>query len=85
MRAFGGESHGETLPHLLHSGNASQVDVTLDHLATKYKSSRFGLHLISVNTEQPADNKTVDIKSRKTMDDEHAPGIFTVRFFYQHF
>lgn len=78
MSAFGGEDHGETLPHLLHSGNASQVDVTLEHIVTKYKSSRFGLRLITVSSEQLDNTTSNQIKSRKTMDDEHAPGVFTV-------
>lgn len=77
VSAFGGQDHAEALPHLLHSGNTSQVDITLDGLNTGYKNSRFGLHLITASSER-SNNKSFDINFRKTMDDEHAPGVFTV-------
>lgn len=76
VSAFGGVDHAESLPHLLHSGNTSQIDITLDGLHTDYTHSRFGLHLITASSERT--NKTTDLHFRKTMDDEHAPGVFTV-------
>lgn len=79
VTAYGGEDHSDTLPHMLHSGNASQIDLVIDGLSTQYNNSRFGLHLITLSSDSP--NKTVKVESRKTLDDQHAPGVFTVSNF----
>jgi len=77
VSAFGEAAHGEPLPHLLHSGNATQVDIILDSLTTQYKHSRFGLSFITVSSD--LSNSTVPaVQHRKTLDDEHAPGVFTI-------
>uniref|UniRef100_A0A1B6JGH5 Lysosomal protein NCU-G1 n=1 Tax=Homalodisca liturata TaxID=320908 RepID=A0A1B6JGH5_9HEMI len=76
MSAYGGEDHGDVLPHLLHSGNASQMDLTVEKLTTQYTNSRFGLHLVTVSSDNV--NGTVTVRPRKTLDDEHAPGVFTM-------
>uniref|UniRef100_A0A1B6E8L9 Lysosomal protein NCU-G1 n=1 Tax=Clastoptera arizonana TaxID=38151 RepID=A0A1B6E8L9_9HEMI len=76
MSAFASYGHEEPLPRLLHSGNASQVDIVLNKLTTLYPKSRFGIHLIAASTDDL--NATVAVKARQTLDDEHAPGVFNV-------
>lgn len=76
--AFAGTDHGDMLPRLLHSGNASQIDIILDKLSTQYPSSRFGIHLITASNDNV--NATVKVNGRRTLDDEHAPGVFNVSY-----
>lgn len=76
MTAYGELGHGEMLPHLLLSSNASQMDITLNNLSTQYKNSRYAMQIITASSD-PA-NCTLNIKARKTLDDEHSPGVFTV-------
>lgn len=76
MTTYGELIHGEMLPHLLLSSNASQMDITLNNLSTLYKNSRFAIQLVTASSD-PA-NSTLNIKPKKTLDDEHSPGIFTI-------
>lgn len=77
MTTFGELGHGEMLPRLLISSNASQMDITLNNLSTLYKNSRYAVHIVTASSD-PA-NSTLNIKPKKTLDDEHSPGVFTVR------
>ncbi|XP_054288517.1 glycosylated lysosomal membrane protein-like [Macrosteles quadrilineatus] len=77
LSAYGAETHGEPLPHLLHSGNASQVDLIINGLSPQYNRSRYGLGLLAVSSDSR--NSTLpSVNHRKTLDDEHAPGVFTI-------
>lgn len=76
LNAFGNSDHSSLQPHLLHTTNATQVDVVLDGLQVKYTKSRYALGLLIVSTDHKHSNLT-QIK-RKSLDDEHSPGIFTV-------
>uniref|UniRef100_T1I3Y6 Lysosomal transcription factor n=2 Tax=Rhodnius prolixus TaxID=13249 RepID=T1I3Y6_RHOPR len=76
LNAFGNSDHSSLQPHLLHTTNATQVDVVLDGLQVKYTKSRYALGLLIVSTDHKHSNLT-QIK-RKSLDDEHSPGIFTI-------
>uniref|UniRef100_A0A224XHJ0 Putative lysosomal transcription factor n=1 Tax=Panstrongylus lignarius TaxID=156445 RepID=A0A224XHJ0_9HEMI len=76
LNAFGNSEHSSLQPHLLHTTNATQIDVILDKLQVKYGKSRYSLGLLIASTDQKHSNLT-QIK-RKSLDDEHSPGIFTL-------
>ncbi|XP_039291654.1 glycosylated lysosomal membrane protein [Nilaparvata lugens] len=73
MGAFGGVERGSRLPHMLHSANMSQMDITLDHLATRGERSRLGVSLVVV-TSSP--NQPLSYHDKAAIDDEYAPGVF---------
>jgi hypothetical protein len=79
LSAYGFRDHSGELPHLLHSANCTQVDLMLDKLKTNssFSSSRFALGVLIASSDKA--NTTSTIMSRKSLDDEHSPGIFTVR------
>ena len=64
------------MPHLLHTTNATQVDLVLENMPTLYDASRFAVDLISVSSDSK--NSSLEIKKHRSLDDEHSPGIFTV-------
>lgn len=69
--------HSSLQPHLLHTTNATQIDIQLEKLSTtKHFKSRFALGLALVSSDSV--NGTMHLDSRKSLDDEHSPGIFTV-------
>lgn len=78
LSAFGFRDHSEELPHLLHSANCTQVDLVLDKLKTNssFSSSRFAVGVLIASSDKA--NTTATIISRKSLDDEHSPGIFTL-------
>lgn len=63
------------LPHLIHTANSSLVDVSLINMTTTpgFKSSRFAFHFILASAE-----KYIDLLLRKSLDDEHTPGVFEI-------
>lgn len=69
------------MPHMLHSENSTQVDIILNNLQTNssFKSSRFAMELLLVSESKTRTGMIVDAK--KSLDDEHTPGIFEVRGF----
>ena len=81
LSAYGYLDHSEELPHLLHSANSTQVDLILDHLKTNsnFTKSRFALDVLLVSNDNP--NSTAIIESRKSLDDENTPGVFTVSMY----
>jgi len=81
LSAFGFRDHSGELPHLLHSANCTQVDLVLDKLKTNssFSNSRFALQLLIASNDKA--NATATIVLRKSLDDEHSPGVFTVRMF----
>jgi len=76
--AYGFLSHGDRLPHMLHSGNSSEMEMILRDVVTSsgFKSRRFGLQLLLTASDEITGNWTVS--SYKGLDDENTPGIFTV-------
>lgn len=53
----------------------------LDRLKTDsgFSNSRFAVEVLIASSDKP--NSTATIVSRKSLDDEHSPGVFTVRMF----
>ncbi|XP_069697302.1 glycosylated lysosomal membrane protein B-like [Periplaneta americana] len=78
LSAFGFRDHSGELPHLLHSANCTQVDLILDKLKTdsNFTSSRFAVEVILASSDQ--NNSSASLVSRKSLDDEHSPGVFTL-------
>ena len=65
---------------MLHTENSTQVDIILDHIQTNqtFARSRFAIELLAVGGGDPDILMFVDPK--KSLDDEHTPGIFEVTF-----
>lgn len=63
---------------MLHTENSTQVDIILDNLQTNetFSNSRFAIELLMVGGGDPDILMFVDPK--KSLDDEHTPGIFEV-------
>lgn len=80
IAAFGDTSHDTLLPRLLHSSNSSQVKVILNNLFSNsgYNQTRWALQMVLVSTDPR--NSSLEIESRKNLDDENSPGVFTVRY-----
>ncbi|XP_038221314.1 glycosylated lysosomal membrane protein-like [Zerene cesonia] len=66
------------LPHLIHTANSSLVDISLVNLTVskEYNASRFALHFVLVSTDDASD--TMHYTMRKSLDDEHTPGVFEI-------
>lgn len=66
------------LPHLVHTSNSTLVDVGLVNLSTwrGFNSSRFALHFVLVSTD--SETETMRYTMRKSLDDEHTPGVFEI-------
>lgn len=77
LSAFGNLDHSEVQPHLLHTVNASQVDVVLNGLTTTESfKSRFALGFTIVTLD--SSDSAIHLSERKTLDDEHSPGVFKI-------
>lgn len=70
------------VPHMLHTENSTQVDIILDNIQTNrsFSKSRFAVELLVVGGGDPEIPMFVDPK--KSLDDEHTPGIFEVIKFH---
>ncbi|XP_014230291.1 glycosylated lysosomal membrane protein A-like [Trichogramma pretiosum] len=79
MHAFNSLNHSEINPHMLHSENATQMDIVFDHLETKkdFTASRFALELLIVSSTSPF-NATLNKDDTRKLDDEFTPGVFEV-------
>ncbi|XP_075226658.1 glycosylated lysosomal membrane protein B-like isoform X2 [Lycorma delicatula] len=76
MGAYGGSEHGSILPHLLHSSNSSQMDITLENMPSRFQYSRYGISLVTITSDNS--NSSMKLNVRKILDDEHDPGVFTI-------
>lgn len=78
LRGFCTLDHSNTVPHMLHTENSTQIDIILDHMQTNetFSNSRFAIELLVVGGGDPEVLMFVDPK--KSLDDEHTPGIFEV-------
>ncbi|XP_077280985.1 glycosylated lysosomal membrane protein A [Temnothorax americanus] len=78
LRGFCTIDHSDMVPHMLHTENSTQVDIILDHIQTNqtFSNSRFAIELLAVGGGDPEIPLVVDPK--KSLDDEHTPGIFEV-------
>ncbi|XP_046966784.1 glycosylated lysosomal membrane protein B-like isoform X2 [Vanessa cardui] len=73
------KDYAADLPHLIHTANSTLVDVSLVNLTTsrEYNASRYALHLLLVSTDPVIE--TMHYTMRKSLDDEHTPGVFEDR------
>lgn len=78
LKGFCSLDHSEIMPHLLHTENSTLVDIVLDNMQTNisFSSSRFAIELLVVGEGNPDIPMFIDPK--KTLDDEHVPGIFEI-------
>ncbi|KAL6432392.1 hypothetical protein ACFW04_006773 [Cataglyphis niger] len=78
LRGFCTLDHSNTVPHMLHTENSTQIDIILDHMQTNetFSNSRFAIELLVVGGGDPEILMFVDPK--KSLDDEHTPGIFEI-------
>lgn len=74
--------HSDIMPHILHTENSTQIDIIIENFETNpsYSSSRFAFELLIVGNHSV--NSTMRIDVKKTLDDEHTPGIFEVRYLH---
>lgn len=66
------------LPHLIHTANSTLLAVSLVNLTTSadYNASRYALRALLVSQDPRAANMTRAM--RKSLDDEHTPGVFEI-------
>ncbi|XP_063695819.1 glycosylated lysosomal membrane protein B-like [Culicoides brevitarsis] len=78
VQCYGDKGHGGNYPHLLHNSNNTQVDVVFDRFKQKksFKSPRLAIEMAFATTDTKDSNATFHITKRRTLDDEHTPGIF---------
>ncbi|CAL7939342.1 unnamed protein product [Xylocopa violacea] len=78
LRGFCSLDHSEIMPHMLHTENSTQVDIILDNIQTNktFNNSRFAIELLVVGEANP--DIPMFINPKKSLDDEHTPGIFEV-------
>lgn len=83
FKCFAEEDHDIDFPHLLHSVNATQVDIEFVKLTSKPSSPstlphiehpRIAAEFLLMANE--SNQKSFTVSTRKTLDDEHTPGIF---------
>lgn len=79
FRAYGTNGRNTETPHLGYTTNTTQFDIALENLTTNFPNSRFGLEmvLITYNTSDTPGG-CADLKSTRSIDDEHSPGVFEV-------
>lgn len=76
FKCYGEQDHDVDFPHLLHSMNATQVDIEFFKLARKgIEKVRIAAEIILIASELDQEKSFV-VSTRKTLDDEHTPGIF---------
>jgi hypothetical protein len=71
--------HGSKLPHLLHTANCSQLEITLQGVETSDNfegKSRFALEVLFASNEQKG--TAANVSEHRSLDDEHTPGVFAV-------
>lgn len=80
IHGFASLNHSHIAPCMLHSENATQVDIVIDNLETKkdFSKSRFALELLVVSEDDPSTTLAIDTKRK--LDDEFTPGIFEVPY-----
>jgi Lysosomal transcription factor, NCU-G1 len=80
LKEFSNKEHGSEFPHLLHSSNSTQIDIVLNHvkIVSGFSNPRFAIEILLFCTEDLTANNTFYFSKRKSIDDEHTPGIFEV-------
>lgn len=78
LKCYGEEDHDTDIPHLLHSINVTQVDIEFVDLSSNktFESTRVAAEFVLVASQSP--KNPFNVTKRKTVDDEHTPGTFTL-------
>uniref|UniRef100_A0A182QFW4 Lysosomal transcription factor n=1 Tax=Anopheles farauti TaxID=69004 RepID=A0A182QFW4_9DIPT len=78
LNAYSTKDHGMNFPHLLHSSNSTQIDIVFNNITNRFVNPRFAIELLFVVSEQAVVGSEFEVTKRKTLDDEHTPGIFEI-------
>lgn len=78
LNAFSTRDHGMDYPHLLHTSNSTQIDIVFNNVSVKFERPRFAVELLFIVSEQAVVGTDFEITKRKSLDDEHTPGIFEI-------
>ncbi|XP_058823640.1 glycosylated lysosomal membrane protein-like [Topomyia yanbarensis] len=78
LNAYSTRSHGMEYPHLLHTSNSTQIDIVFNNVSSKFDRPRFAIELLFVMSEQAVAGSSLIASKRKSLDDEHTPGIFEI-------
>lgn len=80
LKCFASIDHGVDFPHLLHSENSTQFDLVFNGLSvnSSFKHPRFAAEFVIVSEEPKLQNYSFGVHSKKSLDDEHTPGIFEI-------
>uniref|UniRef100_A0A336LLA7 CSON010963 protein n=1 Tax=Culicoides sonorensis TaxID=179676 RepID=A0A336LLA7_CULSO len=78
LQCYGYKNHATNYPHLLHNSNNTQIDIVFDKFKLKksFHAPRLAMEMIFATSDLKSSNETFHITKRRTLDDEHTPGIF---------
>lgn len=79
LKCFSVKAHDVDFPHLLLSENATQFDIVMENIkfdAKKFPQGRLGAEMMIVSQEPALDGQSFVMHKKKSLDDEHTPGIF---------
>jgi len=78
IQTYGDYDHGWNFPHLLHNSNGTQLDIVFDKFKVKknYRGPRLAIEMVYMTSEPKSGNTSFIWSRRRTLDDEHTPGIF---------
>lgn len=75
---FGMAGHSEKIPHLLHTENATEIDLILKDIRVdrNFSCTRMAIGVTVVSMDEARSNYS--LSTRRSVDDEFTPGIFEV-------
>ncbi|XP_022095872.1 glycosylated lysosomal membrane protein A-like [Acanthaster planci] len=76
LTAFSDSGRLTSLPHLPHTENSTQLDLTMQNLTSNYVNTRFALEMMVVGSSNGSGG--VELKQDTTIDDQYTPGTFSV-------
>ncbi|XP_078605682.1 glycosylated lysosomal membrane protein B-like [Branchiostoma floridae x Branchiostoma japonicum] len=71
IHAFKTDDRSADLPHLQYTSNQTQFDFTIDSVEPRGNMSRYAMELMLLT-----EDKHLDLKKMKSIDDEYTPGVF---------
>ena len=79
LTTYGTRERSGRLPHLMHTENATQVDVVLGGVPNPaaFANGRLALELVTAVREPPASGN-FSLTVSRSLDDEYTPGVFKV-------
>ncbi|XP_034241250.1 glycosylated lysosomal membrane protein B-like [Thrips palmi] len=78
LETYRSTDHSPNLPHLLHSSNATLIELSIVNMVTSsgFENSRYAIELTMAANESSSGG--IYSRSFKSLDDEHTPGVFTL-------